>query len=180
MPRKSWLTIEEYSYAGFQYLTEALYETPARSTARPYCSSSVCRLWRVFDCSEPSTWSSWTGSTPCWIGNEWPLLTIGADGVPGATSTKKLPSRNVRGRIQKVASEWIGRPFESISIVTSDAWQLASPPDLQPGSSATPMTLPTLTPAIRTAEFGTSPLALANVACTVNLPASGFANFVKP
>ena len=35
----------------------------------------------------------------------------GASGVPGETSTKKLPSRKIRGRIAKVASSWIGRPW---------------------------------------------------------------------
>jgi len=35
----------------------------------PNCCSSVWRFWRVFDCSEVSTWSNCTGSVPCWIGN---------------------------------------------------------------------------------------------------------------
>ena len=48
---------------------------------------------------------------------------IGADGVPGLMSTKKLPSRKIRGRIAKVASSWIGRPWSWIVIVTSAAWQ---------------------------------------------------------
>ena len=42
------------------------------------------------------------------------------------------------------------------------------------------MTLPTLTPAIRTNEFGRRPLALAKTACTVYGLANGFANFVNP
>ena len=46
----------------------------------------------------------------------------GALGVPGLTSTKKLPSRKIRGRIANVASVWIGRPLLSIVIVTSAAW----------------------------------------------------------
>ena len=41
------------------------------------------------------------------------------DGEPGWRSTKKLPSRKMRGRIFSSASFWIGRPLSSISIVTS-------------------------------------------------------------
>ena len=43
---------------------------------------------------------------------------VGADGLPGCSSTNQLPSRKIRGRIFSVASEWIGRPCDSISIVT--------------------------------------------------------------
>ena len=39
-------------------------------------------------------------------------------GCPGCRSTKRLPSRNSRGRSLKVASSWIGRPSSLISIVT--------------------------------------------------------------
>ena len=42
--------------------------------------------------------------------------------VPGLTSTKKLPSRKMRGRIAKVASVCSGSPCLSIVIVTSAAW----------------------------------------------------------
>ena len=62
-------------------------------------------------------------------------------------STKKLPSRKMRGRIWIVASLWIGRPFLSIRIVTRAAF-------LSLGRRSTEVTLPTLTPAIRTNEFG--------------------------
>ena len=51
---------------------------------------------------------------------------------------------------------------------------------LQPGTVETLLTSPTLTPAIRTNEFGRSPLALENIACTVYGLANGFANFVNP
>ncbi len=43
---------------------------------------------------------------------------VGEPGVPGCTSTKKLPSRKIRGRIFSVASLWSGRPLSWISIVT--------------------------------------------------------------
>ena len=70
---------------------------------------------------------------------------VGADGVPGETSTKKLPSRKIRGRIFIVASLWIGRPLSLISIVTTAA--------SLPGLPSILVTLPTLTPAMRTGEF---------------------------
>jgi hypothetical protein len=75
-------------------------------------------------------------------------------------STKKLPSRKMRGRILKVASRWIGRPFLSIRMVTSAAWRPAS-------TCPTPVTLPTLTPATRTGEPERMPLADGKTACTV-------------
>ena len=110
----------------------------------------------------------------------WPSWATGACGVPGETSTKKLPSRKIRGRIANVASSWIGRPWLVIVIVTSAAWQAlwALADGLQPGSGLTPVTVPTLTPAIRTSEPGWSPLALENVAWTVYWLANGLANFV--
>ncbi len=131
-------------------------------------------------CRPVRTWSNWTGSTPCWIGKVWLSLATGAWGVPGETSTKKLPSRKMRGRMANVASSWIGSPWLVMFIVTSAAWQafwvvLA---DLQPGSWPTAVTVPTLTPAMRTSEPGWSPLALAKVAWTVYLWANGLANFV--
>ena len=62
-------------------------------------------------------------------------------------STKKLPSRKMRGRILSSASFLIGRPLSCISIVTS-----AAPLPLSTGSTF--VTLPTSTPAIRTGDFG--------------------------
>jgi hypothetical protein len=53
-----------------------------------------------------------------------------------------------------VASEWIGRPRDSISIVTSPALP----------SRLTERTLPTSTPAIRTGDFGWMFTAVANTA----------------
>ncbi len=111
----------------------------------------------------------------------WPSGAFGASGVPGLTSTKKFPSRNVRGRIANVASVCSGSPWSSIVIVTWAAEQLARPgwSWAQPGTLPMPVTLPTLTPAIRTSDPGRSPPALANVAWTVNGLANGLANFVN-
>ena len=96
------------------------------------------------------------------------------------TSTKKLPSRKIRGRIANVASECSGRPTSSICIVTSAIWHFCSVPavSLQPFTGATSVTIPTLTPAIRTNDCGRRPFAFENSAWTVNLLANGFANFV--
>ena len=71
------------------------------------------------------------------------LPSSGALGLPGSSSTKKLPSRKIRGRIAAKASSWIGRPAPSTVKVTS----VLSP------SRPTSITLPTSTPAIRTGEF---------------------------
>ena len=89
-----------------------------------------------------------------------PVSSVGDDGVPGLRSMKKLPSRKMRGRIFAVASSWIGSPASLISIVTS-AWSV-------PSFGSTYLTLPTLTPAIRTGEFGRSELADSNTAWTRN------------
>ena len=114
------------------------------------------------------------------MGKVWPRETTGASGLPGEMSTKKLPSRKVRGRMAKVASSWIGSPWLVIVIWTCAAWHalwfLAD--ELQPGSGLTAVTVPTLTPAIRTSAPGTIPSALANVALTVYWLANGLANLV--
>ena len=47
------------------------------------------------------------------------VVELGRAGVPGLRSTKKLPSRKMRGRIFSVASAWIGRPSSLIAIVTT-------------------------------------------------------------
>jgi hypothetical protein len=72
----------------------------------------------------------------------------------------------MRGRMANVASSWMGRPWSLMFIVTSAARQAFGVPlaDLHPGSSLTEVTLPTLTPAMRTSEPGCRPLALAKVA----------------
>ena len=72
-----------------------------------------------------------------------PLSISGALGLPGSSSTKKLPSRKIRGRIAAKASSWIGRPESSTVKVTL----VLSP------SRSVEMTLPTSTPAIRTGEL---------------------------
>src|SRR5205085_5913797 len=106
----------------------------------------------------------------------------GADGLPGRTSMKKLPSRKIRGRIARVASLWIGRPMSSIVIVTIEAVHCDCdlPSTLQPETGPTLETLPTFTPPILTSESGRSPLALEKIARTVYGLANGLANFVKP
>ena len=71
---------------------------------------------------------------------------VGDDGVPGLRSTKKLPSRKMRGRIFSVASLWMGSALLSSSMVTTAA-------SLDPARS-TFLTLPTLTPAMRTGDPG--------------------------
>ena len=105
-----------------------------------------------------STWSSWTGVAVCVIFSIPPSSSSSAPGVPGWRSTKKLPSRKMRGRIFAVASVAIGRPSSEISIVTTAL--------SVPSSASTFMTLPTLTPAMRTGESGRRPLADSNVAWT--------------
>src|SRR5580692_3905398 len=55
MPSASCATTAEYSYAGSQYLIDALKDGPPFFSAVPNCWSSVCRFCRVFVCSEVST-----------------------------------------------------------------------------------------------------------------------------
>ena len=83
-----------------------------------------------------------------------PLSISGALGLPGSRSTKKLPSRKIRGRIAAKASSWIGRPLSSTVKVTV----VASP------SRSVAITLPTSTPAIRTGELVAMLRRLAKVA----------------
>ena len=109
---------------------------------------------RVSFCSEVRIWSSCTAVAVWVTGMSPPLERSGALGLPGRRSRKKLPSRNSRGRIVIVASLWIGRPSSSIVNVTSAMF----PCEL------TLVTLPTLTPAIRTGDFGFRVVAFSNVA----------------
>ena len=101
----------------------------------------------------------------CWTGTSPPSLIVGVPGVPGCTSTKKLPSRKIRGRILSSASLWIGRPFLSISIVTR-----AAPLPLLSGSTS--VTFPTSMPAMRTGDLGCRLFAEWKVAYSLK----GFAN----
>ena len=77
-------------------------------------SSSALRSSRESLCSEVSTWSSCTGVAVWVILIVSPESSSGASGVPGLRSTKKLPSRKMRGRIFAVASSCSGSA-ESLS-----------------------------------------------------------------
>jgi hypothetical protein len=71
-------------------------------------------------------------------------------GVPGDRSTKKLPSRKIRGRIRALASSCTGRPLSRSASVTVA--------DCAPGFvCSTFVTSPTSTPAIRTGECAPMP-----------------------
>jgi hypothetical protein len=80
----------------------------------------------------------------------------------------------MRGRIVNSASLLIGRPFFWISIVT-----MAPAPSAALVSVLTDLTVPTLTPAIRTGDFALMSLAVRKAADTSKLSANGF-DFVKP
>ena len=73
------------------------------------------------DCSEVSTWSSCTGVAVCVTLIVPPSSSSGAAGEPGLRSTKKLPSRKMRGRILAVASSCSGSPSSSIWSTTTAA-----------------------------------------------------------
>ena len=107
------------------------------------------------DCRAVSTSSSCTGVAVCCTGSVPPSSSSGVDGEPAVRSTKKLPSRKIRGRILAVASLWTGRPLSSIRMVR-----------IAPSRPArsTLVTLPTSTPAIRTGEPGRMLLELSNAA----------------
>ena len=96
-------------------------------------------------CSDVSSWSIWTGVAVCETGIVSPSEIVGAEGVPGSMSTKKLPSRKMRGRTLSVASLWIGRPASLTSIVTTAL--------LVPSWPSTLTTLPMFTPAMRTGDL---------------------------
>ena len=128
------------------------------SKASPRPVSTSWRLARSFACRAVSTWSSWTGVAVCVTGIVESSASTGDCGVPGLMSTKKLPSRNRRGRIFMFASLWIGRPSFSISIVTLAIVVF--------GSRSTAVTLPTLTPAIRTGELIIRLLEVSKTACS--------------
>ena len=128
---------------------------PFRAVA--YCCTTVFSFVRVSDWSEESTSSSWTGVAVCDSGSVPPSFSTGALGLPALRSTKKLPSRKIRGRTFSVASVWIGRPLRCIAIVTTT---------VLPFPRSTFVTLPTFTPAIRTGEFPCSSFAFASTAFT--------------
>jgi hypothetical protein len=121
-------------------------------------SSTSLRSWRVSDCSAVSTSSSWTGEAVRVTLITPPSSSSGASGLPGRRSTKKLPSRKMRGRILAVASSWMGSACFWSDRVTTEVSE-SSP-------ASTLATLPTLTPAIRTGEPGRIEFADPNVALT--------------
>ncbi len=145
---------------------------PSISPFAAYSFRNVFRSSRVSLWSAESRSPNCTGAAVWFIGIVPPSSTSGADGEPGWRSTKKLPSRKMRGRIFRCASSWIGRPFSSSSIVTRA-------PPVAPSTASTFLTLPTSTPAIRTGEFGFRLLAVRKTASS----SYGFANglaLVKP
>ncbi len=108
--------------------------------------SSALRSSRESLCSEVSTSSSCTGEAVWVTLIVSPESSVGEPGVPGLRSTKKLPSRKMRGRTLAVASSCSGSAESLSSIVISAA--------LEPSTPVTDLTLPTSTPAIRTGELG--------------------------
>ena len=126
--------------------------------AVPSPSSTSRRSCRVSDCSEVSTWSSWTGVAVWVTAIVEPSPRSALPGEPGCRSTKKLPSRKIRGRILAVASLCSGSPCSSIAIVTTVL--------SVPSWASIRLTLPTSTPAIRTGESGRSPFEDVNTALT--------------
>ena len=75
-------------------------------------------------------------------------------------STKKLPSRKMRGRIFSSASSCRGSPSSFSRISTTAAW-------LPRSRRSIAVTLPTSIPATRTGEFSRRLLAVLNTARTV-------------
>jgi hypothetical protein len=116
------------------------------------------------------TWSSCTGEEVCVTLIVSPESSSGALGVPVVSSTKKLPSRKMRGRILAVASACSGRPFLLIAMVTTAV--------SEPSCGLTPWTLPTCTPATRTGE-PLRMLPFSNTALISNGLVKGM-SFVKP
>ena len=109
------------------------------SASAPFASSSFRNCW--VSASSEARISS--GFTCGWVeasGIVEPSLTSGADWVPGSTSTT-MSLRPVFGRSSSEALAWIsGAYLLSISMLTT-AW---------PSSSVTPVTSPTLMPAMST------------------------------
>src|SRR3954453_10128162 len=106
------------------------------------------------------------------MGSVSPFSMTGAEGLPGWRSTKKLPSRKMRGRIVSVASLWMGWAILVISIVMTAAWR-------PPGAGSTFLTPPTWTPAIRTNDAVFRRFAVGTAALIVNVGTNGTV-FVSP
>ena len=83
----------------------------------------------------------------CSSGIKEPDSSSSPPGLPGSTSTNRLPSRKRRGRRRIAASSLIGRPSSSMLIVTTAA---SSPLPSSSVRCSTDFTFPTSTPAIRT------------------------------
>ena len=133
--------------------------------------SSALRSSRESLCSEVSTSSSCTGDAVWVTLIVSPDFSVGEPGVPGLRSTKKLPSRKMRGRTLAVASSCSGSAESLSSIVSSAA--------LEPSTPVTDLTLPTSTPAIRTGELGRIEFADSNWALTWKPCVNGM-SLVKP
>ena len=91
--------------------------------------SSALRSSRESLCSEVSTSSSCTGEAVWVTLIVSPESSVGEPGVPGLRSTKKLPSRKMRGRTLAVASSCSGSAESLSSIVISAAFEPSTPVD---------------------------------------------------
>ena len=118
----------------------------SRPRRRPSRGRCACRT-----SARSSTWSNWTGVVVREAGIVAPSSSSARARASRATrSTKKLPSRKIRGRIFAAAFARTGRPRSRIAIVTVA--------DCEPGLvCSTDVTSPTSTPAIRTGECGLMP-----------------------
>ena len=158
VPRTAWATIALPLKAPVHDGTPArIARAPPPSSAAPYWSTSVRSWSRVLEFSVARISSNWTGVAVWASGIVPPSGTSRAAPVPGWRSTKKLPSRKMRGRIFIVASAWIGRPASATAIATTA---------VPAGPRFTPVTRPTFTPAMRTGELRCSSLAEENTPCT--------------
>ena len=106
------------------------------------------------------------------IGIVSPSSSVPPPGVPGFMSTKKLPSRKMRGRILSSASLWTGSADSFTSIVTSETVASSS-------AASIFVTLPTSTPAMRTGELSCRLLVVSNIAFSSKGWVNGFC-FAKP
>ena len=142
----------------------------ARRRSRSAASAGPCGCSSV---SVPSTWSSCTGAEVCETGIVSPSSSVArARACPGGCRRRGCPRRRCRGRTLIWASLWIGRASSSSFIVTTTAGE--SPP-----TGSTFETLPTSTPAIRTA----CPLWIGGAFSKTALSWNGFVNgmsLVKP
>ena len=78
-------------------------------SALPNWSRNIWRSARTSDWSVVRTWSSWTELEVWWTGSVVLARPPRAFGLPGLVSTKRLPSRNRRGRSWNCASSWSGQ-----------------------------------------------------------------------